>query len=341
MSKKELRKPNQADLSIRNDNINQGGEFGVKKPCFGEYKCTKCGRVWESSKAWRHFGQQCQTCKTTVNANHLEILFHYICKSCYLRSQGMEGHWKYKLCLEGRKCKTCKQIVKPFLTNSEYVAARKLYLPGEGPNHISVEKVHREDLCEKCRVLGSLCYGTGMATVSNNVDDAPLSSNSQPEKESKERRNCNYRSASHLKGTVNGKQNLQLQSSSSNSFLSRGGYTVPGISYRNVAAVGVSSTLELQCRDDSIPNVVPIGVAKKVQKHNSSSRELFLGPNENIQKSSSYGQINQRSRYDDGSGIFSPLHGENPSEIVFVLIIMACMFLFLMPLLSNNGVPKH
>lgn len=129
--------------------------LGVVSVCFGEYKCPQCNRIWESSKAWRDYGQKCKHCDKIVNASGLEELFNYICKPCYHRTKGKEGRWKYKLCKEGKNCRSCGENVKPFLTYSEFVKARRLWVGGS--DHIDPKKTHKREMCEKCIRSGRYC----------------------------------------------------------------------------------------------------------------------------------------------------------------------------------------
>uniref|UniRef100_T1IUJ1 3CxxC-type domain-containing protein n=1 Tax=Strigamia maritima TaxID=126957 RepID=T1IUJ1_STRMM len=37
-----------------------------KDRCFGEYKCSSCGRQWMSGNSWANYGQECKECKINV-----------------------------------------------------------------------------------------------------------------------------------------------------------------------------------------------------------------------------------------------------------------------------------
>lgn len=34
-----------------------------KKRCFGEFKCPRCNREWQSGYSWANTGQKCENCK--------------------------------------------------------------------------------------------------------------------------------------------------------------------------------------------------------------------------------------------------------------------------------------
>ena len=33
-----------------------------KRRCFGEFRCPKCNRRWQSANSWANSGQKCQSC---------------------------------------------------------------------------------------------------------------------------------------------------------------------------------------------------------------------------------------------------------------------------------------
>lgn len=78
-------------------------KLGKKYPCFGEYKCPRCERQWQSARAWADYGQQCQNCAINVNAFNLERLFVYICSRC-------DARWKWAYIEQGMECRECSSL---------------------------------------------------------------------------------------------------------------------------------------------------------------------------------------------------------------------------------------
>ena len=46
----------------------QSNQQGNRR-CFGEYKCPKCSRTWQSGYSWRGIPQQCERCRIDVLAH--------------------------------------------------------------------------------------------------------------------------------------------------------------------------------------------------------------------------------------------------------------------------------
>jgi DNA-directed RNA polymerase subunit RPC12/RpoP len=136
-------------------------ELGKKYPCFGEFICPRCHKNWQSSKAWADYGQQCKSCSTSVNASNLQRLFVYICGSCKTK-------WKWAYIAEGLRCNECSpsRLVRPLdnknYLDREFIRAHRLELLNNvgDENHIDPNKEHRQDLCQKCEVLGRPCRET-------------------------------------------------------------------------------------------------------------------------------------------------------------------------------------
>ncbi|CAF1167623.1 unnamed protein product [Adineta ricciae] len=137
-------------------------ELGKNYPCFGEYRCSRCGRKWQSAKAWADYGQQCQNCVIPVNAFNLQRLFVYICDRC-------NAKWKWAHIEQGMKCRQCSssRFIRPLdpgkYEDRRYIQAHRLQELSDvedDENHIDPSREHRQDLCEKCRRLGRPCRET-------------------------------------------------------------------------------------------------------------------------------------------------------------------------------------
>jgi DNA-directed RNA polymerase subunit RPC12/RpoP len=136
-------------------------ELGKEYPCFGEFKCPRCNKKWQSSRAWADYGQQCKYCSITVNSYNLQRLFLYICGKCNKK-------WKWGYVEQGLQCRECSSstLVRPLdqrnYQDREFIRAHKLeeLRDIDDENHIDPNKEHRQDLCEKCKRLGRPCRET-------------------------------------------------------------------------------------------------------------------------------------------------------------------------------------
>ena len=136
-------------------------ELGKKYPCFGEFKCPRCNKKWQSSKAWADYGQQCKCCANMVNPTNLQKLFVYICQQC-------SAKWKWVHMAQGLKCNRCSssKIVYPLdpekYDDRKFIRAHKLKEldDTDDENYIDPSKPHREDLCERCIRMGRPCRET-------------------------------------------------------------------------------------------------------------------------------------------------------------------------------------
>ena len=136
-------------------------KLGKKYPCFGEFKCPRCNRKWQSSKAWADFGQRCKFCSNLVNPSYLQKLFVFICSRC-------NAQWKEIYVTEGLRCNHCSSstIIGPLdqedYTDREFIRAHKLKQleKTNDDNYIDPNKEHRQDLCEKCIKLCRPCRET-------------------------------------------------------------------------------------------------------------------------------------------------------------------------------------
>lgn len=148
-------------------------ELGKQYPCFGDYKCPRCHKKWQSSRAWADYGQECKFCATKVMASNLQKLFVYICNNCNAR-----WNWAYEH--QGLMCKKCTSsvLVLPLDRDNhrdrKYIRAHKLRDSDDAgnDNHIDLNKEHRRDLCEKCQKLRRPCWQTS----GQNYITAPTSS---------------------------------------------------------------------------------------------------------------------------------------------------------------------
>jgi DNA-directed RNA polymerase subunit RPC12/RpoP len=134
------------------------GELGKKYPCFGEFKCPRCHKIWQSSKAWADYGQQCKFCTTSVIPFNLQRLFVYICGNCKTK-------WTWAYVAQGLQCRKCSSstLVRPLdqrnYLDRKFIRAHRLEDLNNvyDENHIDPSKEHRQDLCEKCLILGRPC----------------------------------------------------------------------------------------------------------------------------------------------------------------------------------------
>jgi len=125
-------------------------ELGVKRFCFGDFKCLTCKRTWESGLAWKDFGQECRSCHVNIKPHHIEEAYRYVCKECQIV-------WRWKWDDEGSECPKCGQIKKTLKDHrlvTKYIYANLKQRGGE------VRKVHDQKLCEKCVILGRDCRGS-------------------------------------------------------------------------------------------------------------------------------------------------------------------------------------
>ena len=81
---------------------------GVTHAAYGEYKCLNCNRHWYSSKAWRDWGQKCQSCDEDIKPYKLWPLGRYNCFVC-------QRSWKTKFDENGCLCEKCGKKVCQFL----------------------------------------------------------------------------------------------------------------------------------------------------------------------------------------------------------------------------------
>ncbi|CAB3223223.1 unnamed protein product [Arctia plantaginis] len=40
--------------------------YQEEERCFGEYRCSQCGRSWMSANSWANYGQKCTRCNINV-----------------------------------------------------------------------------------------------------------------------------------------------------------------------------------------------------------------------------------------------------------------------------------
>ncbi len=156
-------------------------ELGKKYPCFGEFKCPRCHKKWQSSKAWADYGQQCKHCASNVIPSNLQRLFVYICNNCKTK-------WKWVYVAEGLQCEKCKssKLVRPLdqrnYQDREFIRAHRLedLENRDNENYIDPTKEHRQDLCEKCLQLGRPCRETAGQEYKQRADWLPQSTTSSP-----------------------------------------------------------------------------------------------------------------------------------------------------------------
>lgn len=142
-------------------------ELGRERPCFGDFKCPRCYKKWQSSRAWADYGQECKSCSTKVKATKLQKLFVYICDKC-------DAKWNWAYASNGQRCKNCSSSVRVYPLDPEnsqdrqYIKAHKLRSVTDvnDENYIDPTREHRQDLCEKCQQLGRACHKTVGQTFS-------------------------------------------------------------------------------------------------------------------------------------------------------------------------------
>jgi hypothetical protein len=135
--------------------------LGKNTVCFGEYKCPRCRRQWQSCRAWADFGQKCERCSIGIKAYRLEKLFKYICKNC-------ECTWDWRYVEAGLKCMKCdsatltKSLDGDKLEDLIYIRAHRLETLNNADKSITDQsREHRSHLCQKCQVMGRCCSGKG------------------------------------------------------------------------------------------------------------------------------------------------------------------------------------
>ncbi|CAF1409082.1 unnamed protein product [Adineta steineri] len=136
-------------------------ELGKKYPCFGEFKCPRCKKKWHSINTWADYGQQCKSCSTTADPYNLQRLYVYICDSC-------NAKWKWAYVEEGMECIECSSSILAVpldqrnRTHRKFIRAHRLEMLDfiNNENYIDPSKEHRQDLCEKCIILGRPCRET-------------------------------------------------------------------------------------------------------------------------------------------------------------------------------------
>ena len=166
-------------------------ELGRKYPCFGEFKCPRCRKKWQSSKTWADFGQQCKFCSNVVNPSNLQRLFVYICSHC-------DTKWKWSYVAQGLQCIRCSSstLVCPLdqekYIDRQFIRAHKLKELDntDEKNYINPNKEHRQDLCEKCIRLGRPCRETAGQELRSEYPpvhyrDTSLSTSSRPPRTNK------------------------------------------------------------------------------------------------------------------------------------------------------------
>lgn len=154
-------------------------ELGKKYPCFGEFKCHRCNKKWQSSKAWADYGQQCKHCAICITPSKLQRLFVYICNNCKTK-------WKWAYVTEGLQCDKCKssKLVRPLdqrnYQDREFIRAHRLNSLDDVDNesHIDPNKEHRQDLCEKCQRFGRSCRETADQEYRQRTNLVPKSTTS-------------------------------------------------------------------------------------------------------------------------------------------------------------------
>ena len=154
-------------------------EIGKRHPCFGEFRCPRCYKKWQSSKAWADYGQQCKACSISVPAMNLQKLFVYICKNC-------DAKWSWTYISEGMRCRSCRSTTNTLpldrdrFEDRQFIRARGLreLNDADDESFIDPSREHREDLCEKCLQLGRSCYrieARAQVPTSDRKDDSTVS----------------------------------------------------------------------------------------------------------------------------------------------------------------------
>ena len=137
-------------------------ELGKLRPCYGEFRCSNCGRHWKSTKAWVDYGQNCKNCDTLVRPSKLSKNFVYICLDC-------PGMWHSSYSTAGSRCNNCDLFILPRdpddLEDQIFIEAYKLRVREAG-NIPNTNEMHDQELCEKCRVLGQPCRNATCSRVS-------------------------------------------------------------------------------------------------------------------------------------------------------------------------------
>lgn len=130
-------------------------DLDENRPCYGEYKCSRCQRKWNSTKAWKDYAQICANCETIVYPAKLSKNFAYICREC-------TRFWYSKYSATGKKCENCKSNINIFPLDPDDSEDQKIIKA----HHVDVsnENVpknpngeHRQDLCLKCKTMGRPC----------------------------------------------------------------------------------------------------------------------------------------------------------------------------------------
>ncbi|CAF1194208.1 unnamed protein product, partial [Didymodactylos carnosus] len=130
----------------------------------------RCGRRWQSTHAWANFGQECEHCTSQVKPHNLQKLYVYICNWC-------DRRWSDRYSSNGLKCHNCggsdRVLPLNYDDNREYIHAHRLrhLNDGDWENYIDRSKPHREDLCEKCRMLQAPCWVSRHRIRQNNLTD--------------------------------------------------------------------------------------------------------------------------------------------------------------------------
>ena len=80
----------------------QGKKQGEDR-CFGEFKCPKCKRKWQSGFSWPNMGQECKSC----NAGYVKPY-----KQSPLQKSENDGR-DPKRNHEQAKCEMCRSLGRP------------------------------------------------------------------------------------------------------------------------------------------------------------------------------------------------------------------------------------
>ncbi|CAM4976461.1 unnamed protein product [Rotaria socialis] len=127
-------------------------DIGRDRPCYGEFRCSRCRRFWKSTKSWADCGQICSECDTLVSPANLKKNFAYICYNC-------NTLWYSFYSTHRRQCRNCKSYeisdpLDPDDSNDQNVI-------NERKNESTAKNIngeHREKLCQKCQATGRPCW---------------------------------------------------------------------------------------------------------------------------------------------------------------------------------------
>ncbi|CAF1173686.1 unnamed protein product [Adineta ricciae] len=77
---------------------------GQNFPSSGDYRCSRCGRTWNSNRALANVSQRCPSCGANVQPCNLRNLYVYICRQCDRRSEAAYAP-------NGIRCSHCESSV--------------------------------------------------------------------------------------------------------------------------------------------------------------------------------------------------------------------------------------